>query len=604
MASALSLSIVPSPAGLPQLSPDSVLDHVLHTGQLHAVFQPLIDLRNRAFHGFEALVRGPAGSHLERPDQLFEAARQCGRLAELDRLCAQIGIETFASQGLHGHLFLNVTEALFDSGWFAEKTTLQWLQALGLAPSRLVLELLESDALAQDSHAIEQAQFLRELGYGLALDDLGQGFGRFALWKRLRPRYLKIDRSFTANLGDDPFKAAFVQSMLLLAEASQSIVVAEGVESERDLLTLRELGVPMAQGYFIARPHAYPPSEPATMTRRVLDSPQPTLHALASRGSIEQSVLGLARRVEPVQPETKLEVILQILEQDRDLMSVPVVDVDWTPLGIINRYVLADRLFRPHVRDLFGNKPCSLVMSSDVLRLDAKSSLQQASSLIAESSYRHATEGVLVTDQGQYRGILLVGDLLRLVTEFQVQAARYANPLTLLPGNVPINDCIDRWLREGQRFAAAYCDIDNFKPFNDKFGYRMGDEIILLLAELLKTHLPQAASFVGHVGGDDFIALSQSPAWEAELQQVLRGFEAAMAGYFEAGVLHDGGFWADNRRGDAVFFPIPTLSIGAVCVDARAFESHRELSNVLADIKKAAKRLPGNQLFVDRRHHA
>ena len=142
-----------------------------------------------------------------------------------------------------------------------------------------------------------------------------------------------------------------------------------------------------------------------------------------------------------------------------------------------------------------------------------------------------------------------------------------------------------------------------FKPFNDKFGYRMGDEIILLLAELLKTHLPPAASFVGHVGGDDFIALSRSPAWEAELQQVLRCFEAAVAQHFEAGVLHDGGFWADNRRGDAVFIPIPTLSIGAVCVDGRAFESHRELSNVLADIKKAAKRLPGNQLFVDRRQY-
>ena len=113
----------------------------------------------------------------------------------------------------------------------------------------------------------------------------------------------------------------------------------------------------------------------------------------------------------------------------------------------------------------------------------------------------------------------------------------------------------------------------------------------------------RAASFVGHVGGDDFIALSRSPAWGTELQKVLRGFEAAVAGHFEAGVLRDGGFWADNRRGDAVFCPIPTLSIGAVCVDARAFKSHRELSNVLADIKKAAKRAPGNQLFVDRRQY-
>ncbi|SBP88920.1 bifunctional diguanylate cyclase/phosphodiesterase [Thiomonas delicata] len=574
---------------------------IVRERRLRSVFQPLIDLRSRTFHGYEALIRGPADTALERPDQLFDAARACDQLAAFDQLCARTSIEGFVAQRLGGQLFINVTEALFDSGWFSQDSTLRWLHELGTQPSQLVLELLESDLLGEDSRALAEAQKLRELGYGLALDDLGQGFGRFAVWKRLRPRYLKIDRSFTASLADDPFKAAFVQSMLLLADASQSVVVAEGVESERDLLTLREIGVQMAQGYFIARPHAHPPAEPARVTRQALDKAQPALHALASRGSIEQSVLGLARRINPVHPNTKLESVLRLLETDADLMSVPVVDADGQALGIINRYVMADRLFRPHVRDLFGNKPCSLVMSRDVLRLEAKSSLQQASDLIADSSYRHATEGVLVTEQGQYRGLLLVGDLLRLVTEFQVQAARYANPLTLLPGNVPLNDCIDRWLREGNRFAAAYLDIDNFKAFNDRFGYRMGDEVILLLADLLKSRLTLGESFVGHIGGDDFMALLLSAHWEHALGQILQDFEDGVRGFFDDRTLVDGGYWSENRRGDAVFYPIPSLSIGALCVTPGMFDSHRDLSNVLAELKKAAKKLPGNQLFVDRR---
>ncbi|OIQ85125.1 phytochrome-like protein cph2 [mine drainage metagenome] len=577
---------------------------VVRERRLRSVFQPLIDLRSRTFHGYEALIRGPADTALERPDQLFDAARACDQLAAFDQLCARTSIEGFVAQRLGGQLFINVTEALFDSGWFSQDSTLRWLHELGTQPSQLVLELLESDLLGEDSRALAEAQKLRELGYGLALDDLGQGFGRFAVWKRLRPRYLKIDRSFTASLADDPFKAAFVQSMLLLADASQSVVVAEGVESERDLLTLREIGVQMAQGYFIARPHAHPPAEPARVTRQALDKAQPALHALASRGSIEQSVLGLARRINPVHPNTKLESVLRLLETDADLMSVPVVDADGQALGIINRYVMADRLFRPHVRDLFGNKPCSLVMSRDVLRLEAKSSLQQASDLIADSSYRHATEGVLVTEQGQYRGLLLVGDLLRLVTEFQVQAARYANPLTLLPGNVPLNDCIDRWLREGNRFAAAYLDIDNFKAFNDRFGYRMGDEVILLLADLLKSRLTLGESFVGHIGGDDFMALLLSTHWEHALRQILQDFEDGVRGFFDDQTLVDGGYWSENRRGDAVFYPIPSLSIGALCVTPGMFDSHRDLSNVLAELKKAAKKLPGNQLFVDRRQQA
>ncbi len=590
--------------------PDTAENHLVSQFQnimlerrLSAVFQPIMDLRNRRFHGFEALVRGPSGSPLERPDRLFACARRCDCVAEFDRLCVQTAVEGFAAAGLAGHLFLNVTEALFDCGWFAQEPTLRWLQEHGLPPSRLVLELLESDGLAEGTQAFVAAQFLRELGYDLALDDLGQGFGRFALWKRLRPRYLKIDRSYVAELADDPFKAAFVRSVLLLSEASRSVVVAEGVETERELLTLRELGVSMAQGYFIARPQARPAPEPAAQACDALRDPQPALHALASRGSIEQSLLGLARQIAPVAPQTKLDHVLRMLEQDADLTSVPVVDELGRALGIINRYVVADRLFRPHVRDLFGNKPCTMVMSSDVLRLDARSSLRQATSLIADSSYRHATEGVLVTEGGHYRGLLLVGDLLRLVTEFQVQAARYANPLTLLPGNVPINDCLDRWLREERRFAAAYADIDHFKPFNDRFGYRMGDEVILMLADVLRSRLAPQGSFLGHIGGDDFIALSCSTRWEAELRGVLDGFEQAVASFVEPQVLEQKGYWAENRRGEATFFALPTLSIGAFAVEPACFESHREVANVLAELKRAAKRMSGNALFIDRRRH-
>ena len=586
----------------PMSSGRASLPAVLEGVELRAELQPLLDLRSRGFHGYEALIRGPAGSQLERPDQLFALARSQRCLAEFDCACARVGITRFAELRLDGQLFVNVTEALFDSGWFAQEQTIAWLQALGLAPARLVLELLESDTLSIDSAAIGQAQHLRDFGYGLALDDLGQGFGRFALWKRLRPRYLKIDRMYIANLANDPLKAAFVQSMLLLAEASQSVVVAEGVESERDLLTLRELGVTMAQGYYIARPQPLPGSKPAGFVRDALDRVQPALHALASRGSIEQTAMGLARRIHPVSADTRLNLVLQRLEHDPDLMSVPVVDPDGKALGIINRYVLADRLFRPHVRDLLGNKPCSLVMSSDVLRLDIKATLQQASALIADSSYRHATEGVLIVEDQSYRGLLLVGDLLRLITEFQVQSARYANPLTLLPGNVPINDCIDSWLREGHVFAAAYCDIDNFKPLNDRCGYRVGDEIILLLGELLKTRLLNQG-FVGHIGGDDFVVLSRLPNWEAELDAVLVDFGTGIARFFDETVLREGGYWAESRRGEAMFFPIPTLSIGALVVHPGSFDSHREVSNVLADLKKTAKHIPGSNLFVDRRNY-
>ncbi|MDD4888051.1 MAG: GGDEF domain-containing protein, partial [Thiomonas sp.] len=278
-------------------------------------------------------------------------------------------------------------------------------------------------------------------------------------------------------------------------------------------------------------------------------------------------------------------------------------DANGRALGILNRYVLADRLWRPHVRDLLGNKPCAQVMSADVLKLDVSSSLHQASQLIADASFRHATEGVLVTEQGDYRGLLLVGDLLRLVNEFQIQTARYANPLTLLPGNVPINEQIDRLLASGQSFVAAYGDIDHFKPFNDVFGYRLGDEVILLVADLLRARFGRPGDFVGHIGGDDFIVVSAEPDAIERLRTIPQEFAAEMPRFFDASLRERGGYEAANRRGETQRFGFPTLSVGVLPLTAGQVESHREVSALLAELKKVAKAQPHDRVFIDRRQY-
>lgn len=577
------------------------LDRMLRQRQLRIVFQPIVDLRGRAVHGYEALVRGPRDTPLEKPDALFAAARSAGRVAELDRLCVLTALETFSRRKLRGLLFLNITQTLFDEGWLSSPATLDLMERLGLEPSRLVFELLEVDDLQVDTLAFEEARTLNRLGFALALDDIGQGFGRMRLWQRLQPRYLKIDREFIHGVADDPMKAAFVRSVLTMAEASQSWVIAEGVEAPRDLQALQAAGVPMAQGYAIAAPSEEPITELGGPLLAALEGPLRRSPLRAAQGSIEHAARTLARPITPVEPAMRVESVLRRFERQPDLMSLPVVDADGRALGILNRYVLADRMFRPHARDLFSNKDCAQVMSADVLRLDIRQSLHEASALIADSSFRHATEGVLVTEDGRYRGLLLVGDLLRLVTEFQLQAARYANPLTLLPGNVPINDHIDRLLEGDTPFTAAYCDLDHFKPFNDVYGYRMGDELILLLGRLLQASFAAAEDFVGHVGGDDFVVLGTGPDLPERLQALLDRFEAEVRCCLSTEAVEAGGYWSENRRGERQFFALPSLSVGALQVAPRAFDSHRELAGVLVELKKVAKRTQGNSLFVDRR---
>lgn len=581
------------------------LDRILREQSIDVVFQPIADLRSRSVYGFEALVRGPRGSPLHQPLALFSAARQAGRLAELDELCVRRALATFADLRLPGLLFLNVTQTLFDQGFFSALETLQWIERLGLAPSRIVLEVLEDSDLQDDTRAFHEAQNLHQLGFALALDDLGQGFGRMRLWKSLRPRYLKIDREFIDGVAGDSIKTAFVRSILVMAEATHSWVIAEGVENLHDLQALRRMGVAIAQGWAISKPSPRPPSALPSEVLQVFDEALVLRNPLrAAQSTIEKTALQLLKLVRPVQPQEKLNEVLYRFEADADLMSVPVVDAHGVPKGILNRYMLADLLWRPYVRDLYGNKPCARVMSNDVLQLELRASLHQAIHLISDASFRHATEGVLVTEEGRYRGLLLIGDLLRLVTEFQLQFARYANPLTQLPGNVPIDDYIDVKLEQEEPFVVAYGDLDHFKPFNDRFGYKMGDELIELVADLLKSEFCKSDDFIGHIGGDDFVLVLPEDGAVARIERVQDRFAQEVLRFFDAQTIAAGGYVSENRRGEVQFFPLPVLSFGVLLVSPHAFASHREIAAVMGELKKLAKSQQGRHLFVDRRRYS
>jgi len=236
--------------------------------------------------------------------------------------------------------------------------------------------------------------------------------------------------------------------------------------------------------------------------------------------------------------------------------------------------------------------------------VDQSLSLQELSRMVAEGERRHLADGFIITEAGQYLGIGSSQDLIREITELQLQSARYANPLTLLPGNVPINEHIERLLQSGTSFVVCYCDLDNFKPFNDRYGYRKGDDMIQLVAGILRETSDPERDFVGHIGGDDFVVLFQSNDWEWRCQQTLQRFDAAVQSLFDSEDKDRGGFHAQSRQGDALFFPLTSLSIGAVPVSRGAYRSHHDIAATAAEAKKQAKLATGNTLFIERRNVA
>jgi EAL domain-containing protein (putative c-di-GMP-specific phosphodiesterase class I)/GGDEF domain-containing protein/CBS domain-containing protein len=573
---------------------------ILRRQQVHGVFQPILDLRNQRYLGYEGLIRGPADSPLHSPLALFALAHECNRVVEFECLCRETILRDFSALKLEGRLFLNVSVGSLSDPRFFNGATQRLLRDLRLRPGQIVIEITENQKVGDFAALRVALAHYREQGFQIAIDDLGEGFSNLRLWSEIRPDYVKIDQHFIRNIAADPLKFRLVQAMRDIAESTHAELIAEGIETESEFVTIRDLGIAHGQGFLICRPARQPLAAPGIDIRRLLD--QPHLIVFPNQtGPSGPTVRNILQTVEPLPPDASNGRAFDRFEAEPHLLSLPVVEPDGTPVGLINRYTLIDRFARPFRRELYGNKPVTTFMNCAPIRVDQACSLQEVALLVGRAEHHQMIDGIIITENGRYLGIGSVQSLMGLITEMQIRAARYANPLTQLPGNVPINEHIDRLLANAGRFVACFCDLDHFKPFNDCYGYRTGDQIIQLLATLLTRHCDTQQDFIGHIGGDDFILLMQSADWEERCRSILADFDKARSGYLTPEHVLQGGYYAENRRGEKVFHALPSLSIGALIVEPRHFESHREVSVALSAAKKEAKKIPGSALFVERR---
>jgi GGDEF domain-containing protein len=307
--------------------------------------------------------------------------------------------------------------------------------------------------------------------------------------------------------------------------------------------------------------------------------------------------------VPPLTPETSNWKVERRFLEERELQSIPVVK-DGAPVGLITRHAFLDIMLKPFSREVYGKKPVATLMDRNILVLDHRTTLHELSRLIVESDPRHILHGYVLTRDGAYAGMGSGHDLMREITQMQITAARYANPLTGLPGNVPINEHMNDLLRQGLPFVACYCDLDHFKPYNDVYGYGRGDEVIHWTGELLRAWSEPELDFVGHIGGDDFMVIFRSTDWEERCLGLLEAFDRGRDRFFCAADLGRGGYLGEDRSRQVVLHPLLSLSVGAVRSSPGLFQSHHEISSAAAIAKKEAKRGAGSVLFLERRNPA
>ena len=574
---------------------------ILERRALSCVFQPILSLHGKSIYGYEALIRGPKDSLFQSPVDLFDAAEDTDSVVELSVICVNTVLHHFSAQRLPGKLFLNLSPSVVTAPGFDPVRGENLLSRLGLKPDQVIIELTEHHPTYNFKAIQDSLQTFKAMGFQVAIDDLGEGFSSLRLWSELKPAYVKADKHFVKGIADDPIKLQFLKAMQQIAESCGSQIIAEGIENEADFKTVRELGIAFGQGYLIGRPEERPKAVlSAAMQQLLADGRVPVPPTLTYRQSSVVCAQQFLREASHAMPHTPVRELIDIFEREPSCYAIPVVE-NSRPIGLVARRhvrfikTIADpaaAAYAQCARDIMNIAPLIVDRTLPVLML---------AHTLARSTPQHLADGFIITDEGRYLGMGAATDVLRVIADTQLTAARYTHPLTFLPGPVPANEQIDRLLKGGQRFTACLVEVEPMKGFNDAFGYQRGDDLIRMAGSVLAAAVEERHDLVGHIYGNRFVLLMQSPDWRLRVETALAAFRSRLADMLSTEILERGSIIWVGRRGQIEFRPVPRMAIGAVLIAPEQCESRHEVMALAREAAVHAREQPGSGMVVDQK---
>ena len=224
-------------------------------GQIYSVYEPIVDVATRTVFGYEALARGPEGTELHSPANLFATASEQDLLFQLDCLCRQSGLDGARDLPGGAKLFLNVRPTTIHDPSFRSDALERTLAACKLSPSDVVFEISEQESIGNFAIFREVRDYYGKLGFQIALDDTGAGYASLESVMELAPEFIKVDRAFCAGIDEDPGRQEILRALQSLAERIGSRIIGEGLDTIEELETLGHLGIEFGQGWLFGKPH-------------------------------------------------------------------------------------------------------------------------------------------------------------------------------------------------------------------------------------------------------------------------------------------------------------------------------------------------------------
>ena len=471
--------------------------------KLDYAFQPIIHSHTGKLYAVEALIRNVQNiSGLNAIDDLFNMAFNDDYLYELDLQLREKAIKKFSDIKIEDlKLFYNLDNRIIYNKTFSYGNTSKILKKYKLNKSVICFELSEKGTAIEQNALSTMIQRYKEEGFSIAIDDFGIGVSGLKLLYFSEAQIIKLDRFFISNIDQDSKKKLFCSSIIEMAHIMGMQVIAEGIETIKEFYTCKDIGADFIQGYLVQKP-TIETNEIKSIYNNIVtlinDDKRNNPNATIDEEFIEP-IIALCI------DSSLYELFIHFKESTKNNF-VPIVDKYDNFLGIIYEADIKKISYSQYGLALAQNK----TFSSSLIKYIKPSLCVEISwgiDKILEMYNQNSKDalGIFITQSNKYRGFINLNSLLTLSYKRNIEIATNQNPLTKLPGNNQIEKFIEKTLKGNQKDIThiIYFDFNDFKPFNDIYGFRLGDRAILIFSELLQKRYPKD-SFIAHIGGDDF----------------------------------------------------------------------------------------------------
>lgn len=561
---------------------------LIDVDQLDFAFQPIVNTYTGKIFAVEALLRNTDKFGFKSIQDFFDTLNKREILFDADIILRKKAIKKFKKIDVNNlKLFYNLDNRVFSMPDYKKDMTSKIVEKYDLNPNNLCFEITEYESIECFESVKKAVTRYKKNHFQISIDDFGTGISGLHLLYVSDANFIKIDKFFIRDINKDSKKRLFCASIVEMAHIMGIKVIAEGIETIHEYYICKEIKVDYVQGFLVS----YPEIDTKKIKKSYADEKYifKNDRRASNNNFIDKSYI---EKIDALNINASLHELFVYFKEHTKNTFVPIIDDNKKIMGAIYEVDIKEISYSQYGLSLAKNSSFKEKLRSfikPVVEIDISWGIDKALEIF---NMNNNAKGIFVSKDSKYYGFIDLSNLLSLSYKRNIEIAQNQNPLTKLPGNEQIDKFLNSVFNKNKDAHIVYFDFNDFKPFNDYYGFRQGDRAILMFSEILRKSLP-VGNFIAHIGGDDFFVGFVGEHYDSVykiIHQIQEEFKISVSSLYSKEDIANNYIISKDRFGVERKFNL--LSVSCAIVEIKKNSTLKSFNDSLGKIKKASKKTP------------